>query len=272
MKALVITPICPLMLHPSFQSERADEALLGMVVEVLEEANDGWLKVLTHYGYTGYAHVDDLLLGDDRVARWGGVPKAVVTRSLCDVLERPDIKSPVLLTVLRGNLLVPSDPVDEKGWQKVYLPDGRAGYTKHSFLGPYYEAPATLNETELRGRIVQSALSYMGTAYRWGGKTPMGIDCSGLTGMAYLLNGVIIWRDASMREGYPVHPIALADARPADLIYFPGHIAMYLGNGRYVHATARDGSDGVAINSLNPRSPEFRADLAQSITAVGSIF
>lgn len=272
MKALVISPICPLMLTPGLGSERADEALLGMVVEAPEEASNGWLKVLTHYGYSGYAHVDDLLLGDDRAARWARGPKAVVVRALCDVLERPDIKSPVLLSVPRGSLLIPADTADEKGWRKVYLPDGRAGYVKHSFLGPYYTEPATLNEAALRALIVQSALSYLGTAYRWGGKTPMGIDCSGLTSMAYLLNGIAIWRDAAMREGYPVHPIEAKDARPADLLYFPGHIALYLGEGRYVHATARDSSDGVVINCLDPRSGEYREDLAESLTAVGSIF
>lgn len=60
--------------------------------------------------------------------------------------------------------------------------------------------------------------------------------------------------------------------RPGDLLYFPGHTAMYLGEGRYIHSTARCGSDGVVINSLRPEDPDYREDLDKGMTAVGSIF
>ena len=60
--------------------------------------------------------------------------------------------------------------------------------------------------------------------------------------------------------------------KKGDLIYFPGYIAMYTGDGEYIHSTAREGSDGVVINSLDRRSARYREDLAQSICAVGSIF
>ena len=43
------------------------------------------------------------------------------------------------------------------------------------------------NEQEFRDSIIKTALSYLGTSYRWGGKTTLGIDCSGLCQMAYLL-------------------------------------------------------------------------------------
>ena len=55
MRAVVTASICPLMSGPSLQCERADEALGGMIVEVLEDTGTGWRLVRTHYGYTGYA-------------------------------------------------------------------------------------------------------------------------------------------------------------------------------------------------------------------------
>ncbi|MFR1760170.1 MAG: hypothetical protein ACLSX2_10735, partial [Christensenellaceae bacterium] len=49
-------------------------------------------------------------------------------------------------------------------------------------------------------------------------------------------------------------------------------IPQYLGDGRYVHATAAEGSDGVVVNSLRPGDPDFREDLFSSVTMVGSLF
>lgn len=166
---------------------------------------------------------------------------------------------------------------EKNGYVCVRLYDGRAGYIKKSYLEPY-AAPldekeiGRLDEDSFRERLVQTAKSYLGTQYRWGGKTPLGIDCSGLTSMAYMLNGVYIYRDARLVPGFAVKEIPYECMKKGDLIYFPGHIAMYTGDGEYIHSTAREGSDGVVINSLDRRSARYREDLAQSICAVGSIF
>ncbi|MBQ1490923.1 MAG: C40 family peptidase [Blautia sp.] len=127
-------------------------------------------------------------------------------------------------------------------------------------------------EMSLREGIIKSARTYLGCAYRWGGKTPAGIDCSGLAFMSYLENGLFIYRDAKIIEGYPVHEISLENLKKADLLFFPGHVALYEGDGRYIHATAYRYTPCVTENSLNPADPLYREDLAGAITAVGSIW
>lgn len=271
MRAVVTVPICPLMSGPSFRCGQADEALGGMVVEVLEDTGTAWRLVRTHYGYTGYAPEECLIFGEETAARWARREKKVVLRGTCDVLAFPDVAAWPVASLVRGNLAAPKGEAKD-GWQRVLLPDGREGYLRASFLGQMYTSPVHQDETAMRAALVEAALAYQGAPYRWGGKTPMGIDCSGLCSMAYLLCGLVIWRDAAIKEGYPVRPIPRENMGPGDLLFFPGHVAMYLGDGRYIHATARAGDDGVVINSLCPGQAGYRADLAGSLTAVGSIF
>lgn len=272
MKAVVNVPICPLMSQPRRNCECADEALFGMVVDVLEQTTPEYWKVRTHYRYEGYVRADDLIVSDITADWWERLPKKVVLRkNTCDVMAAPKVQSWPLVTLPRGAVVSPVGKA-ENGWQCVLLPDGQKGYLRAGWLGDYYAAPADLSEDELRQRLVDTAMLYAGTQYRWGGKSPLGIDCSGLTSMAYLLNGILIYRDARIVEGFPIHEIDRKDMKPGDLLYFPGHIAMYIGGGRYCHSTGRAGDDGFAVNSLDPAAPDYRADLAEKITQVGSYF
>ena len=272
MKALIQSPICPLKSRPHDQSELADEALLGMTVEVLEESGTGWYRIRTPYRYEGWAPVEGLLFGEGQVKWWESLPKQVVLRGVCDVLSAPSVQGWCVETVTRGDLLSPIGKPDENGWQRVALPDGREGYTKTGFLGTWHTAPSSEDEAAFRAAVAETAKTYLGAHYRWGGKTPLGIDCSGLVSMAYLLNGVTIYRDAHIREDFPVHEIPRSAIKTGDLLFFPGHVALYLGDGRYIHSTAKNGSDGVVINSLDPAHPDYREDLDKGMTAAGSIF
>lgn len=269
MYAVVSSDICPLYLRPSAQCELADEVLLGWQVEILDRALPGWLYVRTDYGYTGYAPADALAVGDGNAARWQALEHRTVLRGVCSVRSEPRVQGWQVCRLVRGAEVAVHGEPNAEGWQRVSLPDGREGYTKAGFLFRIHRPD---DVQDLRAQITAMAKLYRDTHYLWGGKTPLGIDCSGLAFMAYRLSGVTIWRDASLREGYPIHAIDKGDMGPGDLLFFPGHVALYLGGGEFIHATARSGSDGVAVNSLDSRSGNFRPDLAEKITCVGSLF
>ena len=270
MLAIVTAPVCPLKSQPDSCAELSDEVLCGMAVE-LTEHRGSWALVTTRYRYQGWAPVRCLLTGEEAEA-WETLPKAVVlSKHTCDVLCRPDIKAPSLFTLPLGAVLSPVGDAED-GWQRAALCGGQRGWVRASALGPHYTAPPFDSEDRLRALIVQNALRYMGAQYRWGGKTPLGIDCSGLASMAYLLAGIVIYRDAKLMKGFPIREISPEQAKPGDLLYFPGHIAVCLGEGRYIHSTGQAGSDGVVINSLDPGAPDFRAGLREKLEKAGSYF
>lgn len=128
------------------------------------------------------------------------------------------------------------------------------------------------DERKLRKKLADSARAYLGVQYRWGGKSSQGIDCSGLMFMSYLENGILIFRDSRIHPDFPVREIGRDQLKTGDLIYFPGHVAMYLGAGKYIHSTGFAARPGVGINSLIWGDEAYREDLAQKITACGSIF
>ena len=272
MKAIVNAPICPLYARPSRESTLEDEALYGMVVELLETVSPGWRRIRTHYRYEGIVPEECLLPGEERAATWDAAATMMVMhKTFCDVLSLPKVQGFHLVTLPRGGRVRPVG-LPEAGWQQVELADGARGYVPAAVLAPYPTEPVFREESALRRAVTQAAMGYQGTHYRWGGKSPMGIDCSGLVSMAYLLCGIVIYRDADIREGFPIRQIPREDIRSGDLIFLPGHVMMYLGENRYCHSTGRAGDNGFAVNSFDPASPEYRADLKLEDARVGSYF
>jgi hypothetical protein len=254
------------------KSTVVDEVLYGSLVTILEEINQDICYIETFYRYRGYVRSTDLLKDVCLVNEWIKIPKNIVNSSYVDILTIPRVQGLCKISLTKGAIIHAVTPANSNGWVLVGLCDGSTGYMKEKFINDYVDCWSRDNEEAFRAAVIKTALSYMGTQYRWGGKTPLGVDCSGLCFMSYLLNGVIIYRDADIVEGFPVHRITRDKMKPGDLLYFPNHMALYIGNDHYVHSTGRNGSDGVVINSLNPKDPDYRADLVNTIIAIGSIF
>ncbi len=301
MLAVVNRHIAPMYKYARFGT-CIDEVLYGMPVNVIKtEGEFSFIK--THYFYKGFVKTsalyfiskgnnihnnmyenffstkNSLLCKESKTNKKQSniLAKYCVITPFADVLSVPDVKGLLMQSIPRGGVVAAYTRKDNF-WQKVILVNGKTGYTKANNLKVMpLEVKNTkfINKTKeqkLRNNICKTALLYLGAQYRWGGKTPLGIDCSGLVSMAYMLNGVTIYRDSKINSDFLTKKIKIEHIKKADILYFPGHVAMYLGCDKFVHSTAFENNNGVRINSFNNTLQNYRRDLHENIYGAASIF
>lgn len=263
MNEYVIAPVSAfLYAEPEEHAVCVDEALCGMAVTILKEHPGGWVRIRTEYGYEGFLRFDALA----EPGRVKSNAKQTVYAFAADLLTAPDVKAPPLMTLTTGCTVYLNETLP-RGWAHVSTANGREGYLRSAFIRPVTER--VLMDT-LCEHVTQTALLYQGAQYRWGGKSMYGIDCSGLCFMAYWLNGIAIYRDARIEPGYPVKEIPPSAAQKGDMIFFPGHVGLYLGDGLLLHSS--EAGNGVNVAGLSPDAPGYDAELAGRVLKAGSVF
>jgi cell wall-associated NlpC family hydrolase len=109
--------------------------------------------------------------------------------------------------------------------------------------------PAPPADASRGAQVVAIAMRYLGAPYVWGGMSPSGFDCSGLTSYVFAQIGVSLPHHAATQYGYGV-PVGKEELQPGDLVFFRGlgHMGMYVGGGSFIHAPHT--GDVVKITSL----------------------
>jgi hypothetical protein len=189
------------------------ELLFGERVTVYDRAG-GWAWVQARNdGYVGYMR--DAALGD------AGAPAWRISALMAPVFSAADLKSPVR-GLLPLNAMVPSRA--ESGDYVEVLP---SGFVHRRHLNDGVESDFTA-----------VAERFVGVPYVWGGKTASGLDCSGLVQTALAATGVPAPRDTDMMERALGAPVAVAEARRGDLVFWKGHMGVVLAENRFLHANA----------------------------------
>ena len=210
----------PVREAPSADAELQTEALKGEQVTVYE-TRDGWAwGQLAADNYVGY-------LPASALAAPGPAATHRVAALRTFVFPGPSIKLPPTETLSFGCRLAVTH-IDTE-----FATTAAGGYVPAMHL-----TPAAALETD----FVAVAERFLGTPYLWGGKSSLGIDCSGLLQLALTACGVTCPRDTDMQEKALGHALALpadpAELRRGDLIFWKGHLAIVRDPATVVHANA----------------------------------
>jgi cell wall-associated NlpC family hydrolase len=213
---VVSAPLIDVKAEPRHDAKQTTQALMGETATVFEVAN-GWAWCqLGRDGYVGYVEADALAEGIAEATH-----QVAVTNTF--LYPAADLKS-APYGVIYMNTPLNVVYAGEK-WSRIA--DGRYVFTTHVRpLGTASGEPAAV------------AALFEHTPYLWGGRTRLGLDCSGLVQTAFQACGLACPRDTDMMErelgtALPMDPAAL---RRGDLVFWPGHVGMMLDGERLIHA------------------------------------
>lgn len=124
-------------------------------------------------------------------------------------------------------------------WRKVSVA-GKTGYVPKQYVYVGTKAPSLTGSTYEKGQTVaEFAQRFVGNPYVWGGTDlNRGADCSGFIGSIYRSFGYKIPRSSSELRSAG-RKVSYSQKQPGDIICYNGHVAMYIGNGKIVHASSR---------------------------------
>jgi hypothetical protein len=207
----VAVPRTPMRKAGSADSVAVSELLAGEAFDLFETV-DGWA-----YGrsvadaYVGWVHADSLIPRTDAAL-------VMVTARVAPVFAAADIKAPLISELPFGAWVA--------GAAETRFFACEAGFIHNRHLAP---APAT---------PIEVARLFTGAPYLWGGRTPLGVDCSGLVQAALAACGTACPRDSDQQRETIGTAVDFGDRRAGDVVFFPGHVGLLVDADTLLHANA----------------------------------
>ena len=226
MHALCNLSLVPVRKEPSDKSEMITQLLFGEGFEIMETRNQ-WRRIRTDFDqYEGWVDEKQFVLITDPDHKKLVESSSILTLDLLQVAIEQDRMIPVLLgstlpSFIAGNFVL---------GDKEYSYEGNVRNCSKEYT---------------KKTVVDNAMMYFNAPYLWGGRSPFGIDCSGLTQMAYKMAGIKLWRDANQQASQGITLHLLEESVPGDLAFFDNedgnitHTGILLSGNQVIHASGK---------------------------------
>lgn len=201
-------PVVPMRKEMSHESELVSELLFNDIYEVTEETGD-WIKIKTLYdSYVGYLRtLQHFEISENELNEYISKEKYIVNEPVC---------------TYNNNVLTFGSKIFER-----------------------HENAIPLRKVYDPNIMVECAIKMLGTPYRWGGKSVMGIDCSAFVQLCAKVAGYKLPRDASQQFEFGSKIDNLSDTKAGDLAFFKNknnhitHVGILLSNDKIIHASGK---------------------------------
>ncbi|MBD3381382.1 MAG: hypothetical protein GF404_04210 [candidate division Zixibacteria bacterium] len=255
---MTVATVADIWKRPAFESERVNQTLYGEFVR--RDIKQGkYLKVFTDDSYTGWIRQDHLV----PVVETMSDLKSARVKSIFAELYRSE-KS----RILSGRLPFGARVIFDIAAQKR---DEQSSRIKLEYPKGWIESGDLLlrraDQVALT-TVIRTFKKFTGTPYLWGGRSSYGCDCSGFIQLVFGYYGLELPRD-SKDQRQCGKTVSRKSLDLCDLIFSPGHVSVHIGRGEIIHASQKTGS--VAVESIDPDSIRYRADIAEKINAIRRI-
>ncbi len=218
--------LIPVRSKSSHQSEQLTQLLFGDCYTVLEVKNE-WIKI--------QIDVDDYV---------GWIPEnqfsLISDSDFTQFQENYFISSDIITTLIHLSnnttmLLAPGSIV-------INFHDGKFSFGENNYLTEG-KLTQSCDLKASRKEIIDNAKKFINSPYLWGGKTPFGIDCSGLIQIVYRLSGIKLPRDTTQQVNVGEEIDHLSNSNPGDLVFFNNereeicHVGILLNREKVIHSS-----------------------------------
>ena len=215
--------IVPMRNEAADQSEMVNQVIFGEHFKVLE-IRKKWSKIrLAHDSYEGWICNKQWIEIEEDSYKQLDKEVATITTDILDIITKthhqPIVIGSILPSYKSGHALINNE---------MYQFDG---LTTPGFIK--------------KDKLVENALMYLNAPYLWGGRSPLGIDCSGFTQMVYRLQGVDLPRDAYQQAEVGTTLSFVEESEPGDLAFFDNaegtitHVGIILEDNHIIHASGK---------------------------------
>ncbi len=247
----------PLRFLPEHKSEMVNQLLFGDLFRVYD-SKDEWAFInLIHDGYQGWIPAKQITFLSEEEFKTLDSSNKYSSLELFHQIS--NLSNNEIYSILLGST--------------IYTNSNRSffiGKDEFKFDGLL----SSTHENTDRNKIIEYSKLYLHAPYLWGGRSPFGIDCSGLTQMAYKMAGINILRDASQQSGHGETINLLSEAKAGDLVFFDNeeeiitHVGILLSGSLIIHASGKvkiDHLDHQGIFSIEEKKYTHKLRLIKSL-------